>query len=463
VDDDANLGELLVEGLEAIGFDCVFTTQPLEACQRFGREEFDVVVTDLNLPVMGGLELCGRIAENRPDVPVIVMTAFGSFDAAVGAIRSGAYDFIAKPFDLDVVALAIERAVRHRRLRDEVRRLRQAVSELQHFDDLVGSSPAMHQVHELMSRLSDSDATVLLTGESGTGKEVVARALHKHSRRAAGPFVAINCAAVPEALLESELFGHVRGAFTDAKTARTGLLTEAHNGTLFLDEIGDMPVALQPKLLRALEARIVRPVGGSQEVNFDARIIAATHRDLDTQVEAGRFREDLYYRINVVHLALPPLRSRGGDILQLAQLFLERYAVHAKKGVMGIGAKAADKLLNYNWPGNVRELRNAIERAVALARHDTITVDDLPEKIREYREAHVIVVSQDPSELVSLEEVERRYIQRVMEVAAGNKSLAAQILGLDRKTLYRKINYQSGSASRRVGKSGSIHDLEDTE
>ena len=250
----------------------------------------------------------------------------------------------------------------------------------------------------------------------------------------------LNCAAVPENLLETELFGHVRGAFTDAKAARVGLLSEANGGTLFLDEIGDMPLALQPKLLRALEERTVRPVGGNQDVNFDVRIIAATHRDLEATVENGRFRQDLYYRINVVHVALPPLRARGGDVLQLAQVFLERCAAHAGKDVRGIGAKAAEKLLSYAWPGNVRELRNVMERAVALTRYDTLAVEDLPDKIRDHRESNVIVAGQDLSDLVTLDEVEHRYILRVLQAAGGNKSLAAQILGLDRKTLYRKLD-----------------------
>jgi two-component system response regulator HydG len=449
VDDDSALGDMLVEGLTEKAFECVFVSDANEACLRFGREEFDAVVTDLNLPVMNGLELCQRFAASRPDVPVIVLTAYGSFDAAVGAIRSGAYDFITKPFDLNVVALAIERAVRHRRLRDEVRRLKDAVSELQHFGDVIGSSPAMHEVREMLLRLSESDATLVLTGESGTGKEVVARAIHQRSPRAAGPFVAINCAAVPEALLESELFGHARGAFTDAKAARVGILAQANGGTLMLDEIGDMPLSLQPKLLRALEERAVRPVGSSQDARFDARIIAATHRDLEALVERGAFREDLYYRLNVVHIALPPLRARGGDVLQLAQVFLERYAAHANREVRGISPSAAEKLLAYHWPGNVRELRNAIERAVALARFDTLSVDDLPEKIRTHRDSHVIVAGRDPSELVSLEEVEARYIQQVMQAAGENKTLAAQILGLDRKTLYRKLQAIRGTGSSR--------------
>jgi two-component system response regulator HydG len=452
IDDDAILGDLLVEGLAERNFECVLTSNPTDATHLFLRDEFDAVVTDISLPVMSGLELCKRFAENRPDVPVIVLTAFGSFDTAVGAIRSGAYDFITKPFDLDVVALSLERAVRHRRLRDEVRKLRDVVSEMQHFGEVIGSSPAMREVQETLIRLSDSDATLILTGESGTGKEVVARAVHQRSRRSAGPFVAINCAAVPEALLESELFGHTRGAFTDAKASRVGLLVEANGGTLFLDEIGDMPSSLQPKLLRALEERSVRPVGGSQDVKFDARVVSATNRDLEALVEKGLFREDLYYRLHVVHVALPPLRARSGDVLQLAQVFLDRCAARAGKDVRHISAKAAEKLLSYDWPGNVRELRNAIERAVALARFDTLSVDDLPEKVRNHRDSHIIVAGQDPSELVSLEEVEQRYIRHVMQAAGENKSLAAQILGLDRKTLYRKL--QSGRERRAAPERG---------
>ncbi len=447
VDDDTEIGELLIAGLGQRGFECMYAPGGVEALEVASREQFDAIVTDLNMPTVGGLELCQSMSENRPDIPVIVMTAYGSFDAAVGAIRSGAYDFVTKPFDLDIVALCIERAVRHRQLRDEVRSLRLAVSESQHFEDVVGSSPAMHEIYALLTRLTESDATVLVSGESGTGKEIIARALHKRSRRASGPFIAINCAAVPENLLESELFGHVRGAFTDAKSARVGLLPQAHGGTLFLDEIGDMPLTLQPKLLRALEERTVRPVGGNQDVTFDVRIITATHRELESQVENGLFREDLYYRINVVHVALPPLRARGGDVLQLAQVFLERCATQAGKDVKGIGAKAAEKLLSYVWPGNVRELRNVMERAVALTAYDTIAVEDLPDKIRNYKDSHVIVAGQDPSELVTLDEVEHRYIQRVMQAAGGNKSLAAQILGLDRKTLYRKLDIRAASNS----------------
>jgi DNA-binding NtrC family response regulator len=280
---------------------------------------------------------------------------------------------------------------------------------------------------------------VLITGESGTGKELVARALAARSRRRAGPFVAINCAAMPEALLESELFGHGKGAFTDAKTARTGLFLQANGGVLFLDEIGEMPLALQPKLLRALQERKVRPLGGDSETAFDARLVAATNRDLETAVEQRRFREDLFYRINVITVALPPLRARGNDVLLLAQHYVQHFAGQFGKNVTGLSSPAAERLCSYGWPGNVRELQNCMERAVALTRFAEIVVEDLPDKIRSYRRSHVVVASDDPTELVPLDEIERRYILRALEALGGNRTLTAQVLGLDRKTLYRKL------------------------
>jgi two-component system response regulator HydG len=297
----------------------------------------------------------------------------------------------------------------------------------------------MRKVRQLLARVVDSDASVLVTGESGTGKEVVAKVLHRSGRRKNGPLVAINCAAMPEQLLESELFGHVRGAFTDARTARTGLFVQASGGTLLLDEIGDLPLALQPKLLRALQERVVRPIGGTDEIPFDVRLVATTNRDLEAAVEEERFREDLFFRVNVIHVEMPPLRARGSDVLLLAQHFLAHHAEKAGKRVAGLSPEAAERLLAYSWPGNVRELQNAMERAVALARYDHVTVDDLPEKIRAYRPSHVLIAADDPSELVPLEEAERRYILSVVETVGGNKTLAARVLGIGRKTLYRKL------------------------
>ncbi|HVY62888.1 MAG TPA: sigma-54 dependent transcriptional regulator, partial [Planctomycetota bacterium] len=366
-------------------------------------------------------------------------TAFGTLETAIEAIRAGAYDFVTKPFEVDALALALDRAVQHRALKEEVKRLRRAVQETRQFEEIIGSGPAMQALFDLLDRAADADAAVLVTGETGTGKELVARALHRRSRRRAGPFVAVNCAALPEALLESELFGHARGAFTDAKAAREGLFVKANKGTLFLDEIGDMPLGLQPKLLRALQERKVRPVGSDTEVPFEARLVSATHADLETAVAEGRFREDLFFRVNVIHVEVPPLRARGGDVLVLAQRFLEHFATRAEKKVTGISGPAAEKLLAYSWPGNVRELQNCIERAVALTRFEQVMIEDLPEKVREHRPSHVVTAGDDPSEILPMEEVERRYILRVLDAAGGNKTLAARLLGFDRMTLYRKL------------------------
>jgi two-component system response regulator HydG len=439
VDDDQSMCDLVDTALTKRGFHVTSRTSADEAMLSLGADDYDVVVTDLNMTGMSGLDLCRRIVENRPDVPVVVVTAFGSMETAVAAIRAGAYDFITKPFQMDELGFTIGRAVQHRSLREEVKRLKKAAAESRQFADMVGSSPAMKRVYELLERVADTDATVLITGESGTGKELVARALHKRGRRGGGPFVAVNCAAVPEPILESELFGHMKGAFTDAKSGRTGLFLQASTGTLFLDEIGEMPLGMQVKLLRALQERKVRPVGGEQEVPFDARIVAATNRDLEGEVESHKFREDLYYRINVVRVQVPPLRARGNDVLLLAQSFVERFAAQNVKRVMGLSSPAAEKLLAYEWPGNVRELQNCIERAVALTQFEQITVDDLPEKVRNYKSSRLIVAAEDPSELLTMEEVERRYILKVLQTVGGNKTLAAQVLGFDRRTLYRKL------------------------
>ena len=440
VDDDPAMCAMVRAHLVKRRYEVATSEVAAEAFDILRSGDFDVVVTDLQMRGMNGLELCERIAANRPDIPVIVITAFGSLERAIAAIRVGAYDFVPKPFDIEQLCIALERAIQHRSLREEVKRLREVASLPRRLSNLLGESAAMRNVLELIERVGDSESSVLITGESGTGKELVARALHDNSSRHEGPFVAINCAAVPETLLESELFGHARGAFTDARSARAGLFVQARGGTLFLDEIGELPVGLQPKLLRALQERRIRPLGGEGEVTTDARIVAATNRDLESAVVERAFREDLYYRINVIHIELPPLRARGGDILLLAQHFLQRCTSTAGKRIRGISAAAADRLVSYSWPGNVRELQNCIERSVALAQFDDILVEDLPEKIRTYHHSHVVVAGEDPSELVSMEELERRYIHRVLEAAGGNKTLAARILGFDRTTLYRKLD-----------------------
>ncbi len=439
VEDEREMRAMLEKGLARRDFEPHSHLSAEEVLAGLATEDFDVVLTDLQMPGMNGLALCERIALNRPDIPVVVVTAFGSLETAVAAMRAGAYDFITKPVDLDALVFVLERAVQHRALRQEVRRLRQELGERTGPRELIGESLALRQAYALIDRVAEVDTTVLITGESGTGKEVAARALHTRSRRKDGPFVAINCAAMPEQLLESELFGHVKGAFTDARAARTGLFVQASGGTLFLDEVGELPLGLQPKLLRALQERQVRPVGGNEEVEFDVRLVAATNRDLELAVEEERFREDLYYRLNVINLELPPLRARGNDVLVLSQHFMEQFAARTGKRVVGLSPAAAQRLLAYSWPGNVRELQNCMERAVALTSFDEITVEDLPERVRNYSTPRVVPEVADVSELVTLEEVERRYIHRVLEAVGGSRTLAARILGVDRKTLYRKL------------------------
>ena len=446
VDDEPEMTRVIEQALTRRGYEISTRQSAVAAWEALEREDFDVVVTDLNMRGMNGVELTERVAKNRKDLPVIVITAFGSLETAIATMRAGAYDFLTKPFEIDQLVVAVERAITNAELREEVKRLREEVARTKPSTEFVGESVAMKKVHEVTARVADTDATVLVTGESGSGKELVARDVHNRSRRKDGPFVAINCAALPETLLESELFGHVKGAFTDARTSSRGLFVEANNGTLFLDEIGEMPLGMQAKLLRALEERAVRPVGGTTEVAFDARLVAATNRDLESLVESGRFREDLYYRINVVHVEVPPLRARGSDVLLLAQHFIHRFAKPLGKSVKGLSDAVAERLLAYSWPGNVRELQNCVERAIALARFEELTVEDLPPKVREYKASYVVVATEDPSDLVTMEEVERRYIQRVMEAVGQNKTQAAKILGFDRTTLYRKLErYKLGA------------------
>ena len=437
VDDDREMCELTQAGLSQRGYEVSWTISPDETLALLDQKDFAVLLVDIHMDAMNGLDLCTRALAKRPDLVVVIMTGFGSLEHAIGAMRAGAYDFVTKPISMDALALSMERAVKHHSMSAELRLLRQRIGqrELPH---VVGNSEAIRRVADIVQRVADSDTNVLLTGESGTGKELVAHALHDQSGRR-GPFLAINCAALPETLLESELFGHVRGAFTDAREARTGLFVAANSGTLFLDEIGEMPLTMQAKLLRALQERRVRPVGGSREVPFDARVVAATNHDIETELAEKRFREDLYYRINVVRIHVPPLRARGNDVLLLAQTFLERAAARSGKPVRGLGHRVAERLLDYDWPGNVRELENCIERTVALARFDEITVEDLPAKIRDFQPTAVFTLSHDPAELPPMQVVEERYIRKVLGAVGGNKTLAAKVLGLDRRTLYRKL------------------------
>ena len=446
VDDEQAMCELLEADLRLRDFETEWYTSAEEALQAVNRQSYDVVLTDLNMPGTNGIQLCEHIVTHRPDIPVVIMTAFGSLESAVDAIRAGAYDFVTKPIEMDLLNVTLSRAIKHRQLEEKIRFLSEAVARTERFGDILGTSPAMQELFDQLQRIADSETSLLITGESGTGKELVARAIHRKSRRNKKPFVAVNCAALPDALLESELFGHAAGAFTDARAERKGILFQAEGGTLLLDEVGELPLTVQPKLLRALEENYMRPVGSDKEIPFDVRIITATNRDLETAIEERRFREDLYFRINVIQCDLPPLRSRGTDTLLLAQKFLETFASRSGKKVTDISKGVAEKLLAYTWPGNVRELRNVIERAVALTRYDRLGIEDLPEKIRNFKGSQVLIGGDDPTEMVALEEIERRYIQHVLGAVGSNKTLAARILGLDRKTLYRKLRqYQAGT------------------
>jgi two-component system response regulator AtoC len=439
IDDDASTCELLAGQLDRSKFAVFWTTQPEQAEGMLRERTFDAVLTEVGMHRLDGIELCARLVDKYPGLPVVVMTALGNMDAAVRAMRAGASDFLIKPVDLELFSMRLERAVAHASLRREVVELRREQRSVARYGELVGASHAMQSVYQMVERAAPSDASVLISGEPGTGKQLLARTITAKSARANGPFVAINCAALPEPLLESELFGHGQGAFTDARTARDGLLAQANHGTLFLDEIGALPLGLQPKLLRVLQEGVVRPVGADKEVAVDVRLICATNRDLESAIAERSFRADLYYRINVIHIGLPRLALRGDDVLLLARHFLVRFGRDKSSQALGLSSDAERLISSYPWPGNVRELANCMERAVALARGQSITADDLPEKIREFRHGPPHPAGVEPSELVALEEIERRYILRVLDAMHGNKSRTAQVLGLDRKTLYRRL------------------------
>jgi DNA-binding NtrC family response regulator len=442
VDDDPSLCDLIARDLDSRGHQTRHVQSAEDGLRLLEAHNFDVVVTDVSLGGMSGVELCSQVHARHEDMPVVVMSGYGTVESAVAAIRAGAYDFIIKPFERDQFSLVIDRALGIHALRREVVRLRSATYEVAAVaPELLGRSPALEQIRNLITRVADTESTVLITGESGTGKELVAKAIHDCSTRRSGEFVAINCAAMPENLLESELFGHTRGAFTDAKATRAGLFVRANRGTIFLDEIGEMPAGMQAKLLRAVQDRHVRAVGSDEEVAFDARIIAATHSDLEADVRDGKFREDLFYRINVVRMHIPPLRMRGNDALILAQRFLDRLAPRSKHEVKGMTAGVAQKLVAYPWPGNVRQLQNCMERAVAVARDTRLALEDLPDEVRDYTPSSVDVVGreQTTTSMPTMDEIERRYILQVLGAVGGNKTVAAQLLGFDRRTLYRKL------------------------
>ena len=440
VDDDEPHAEAVAESLERVGYECVVAGTGREGLRLIEEQDFDIVLTDLIMDDVGGMDVLAKAKQELPDAEVVILTGHNTAKAAVLAMQAGATTYLTKPLDIVELRTVADKVSQSQRLARSNLALQKQLNERFGFEGVIGNSPLMHSVVERLRQIAPTSATVLITGESGTGKEVVAREIHNRSKRKNGPFIAINCAAVPEQLLESELFGHAKGAFTDAKTSRQGLFQQASGGTLFLDEIGEMALALQPKLLRSLQERKVRPVGAESEVSIDVRLVCATNRELEEMVEAKAFREDLYYRINVIHTPLPPLRARGGDVLLLAQHWLRHYAAVFDKKVVGLTAAAAERMMAYDWPGNVRELGNCLERAVALAHFEEIQVEDLPEKIRSQQPRRSNTLSgSDVPELLTLEEVERRHVIRVLEACHGNRTDAAKILGLDRKTLYRKL------------------------
>jgi DNA-binding NtrC family response regulator len=448
VDDDQDACDLLATVLRREGHAVRAFTSPEAALDHLSQALVDVVITDLAMAGTDGIELCERVRSLQRNVPVLLLTGHGTLEAAVRALRAEAFDFVLKPFEVSVLLPRVQRAIELRGVQREIDRLSREVASAEPVGRLVGSSRGMRRVYDLVRRVAPSDASVMIYGETGTGKELVARAIHDESSRRKGPFVAINCAAVPAPLLESQLFGHERGAFTDAKSAHRGLFLEAEGGTLFLDEIGELPLAVQAKLLRALQERRVRPVGSTQEVAFDARILSATNRDLESEVAERRFREDLFYRLHVVPLFLPPLRSRGPDILAIASLVAERVAPTRS---LTFTHEAAQKLVSYDWPGNVRELENCVERAIALCRSNRIGVDDLPDRVRNYEAQDLVVEAEDTSQLVTIDELERRYIAKVIKALGGNKSRAAAVLGVDRRTLYRKMETLEAGRKRPSG------------
>jgi two-component system, NtrC family, response regulator AtoC len=437
VDDELDLRRVISGGLEQRGFEIAQAESAEVALAMLESARFDLVLTEVRLRGLDGLEL-GRRAIESWMLPVVLLTAGPTVETAVATVRARLDDVLQKPVDLDTLALALERTIERSKTKNGVKRLPERGANNGYFEEMIGESRVIRALQELIVKVAPGHACAVITGETGTGKELVAHALHDRSPRAGGPFVAINCAAMPPMLLESELFGHARGAFTDAVSAKRGLLLDANGGTVFLDEIGDMPSEMQVKLLRALQERKVRPVGGTEEVPFDARIIAATHSDLARQVEAGRFRRDLYYRINVVQLPIPPLRARGRDVLLLADHFIERASERSGRRLPRLSRQASEKLLSYDWPGNVRELENCIQTATTLTRFRQIKVQDLPAPVLRHK-APVSFQEQALDELPSMDEVERRHLVMVLKALDGNKSRAAKALGFDRRTLYRKL------------------------
>jgi DNA-binding NtrC family response regulator len=435
-DDDPVARDLLAEVLTRDGYR-VLAAGGGEACLALAAQQpVDLALVDLRMPDLDGLEVLRRLTALRPEVPVLILTAFGSVDTAIEAIRAGAYDYLSKPFRMEEIKLVVRRTLEAQRLLRENRQYRQELRERHRVENLVGQSQQMVEIYKLIARVAGLDTTVLIQGETGTGKALVARAIHYASPRADRPFVVVDCAALPEALFESELFGHERGAFTGAVTTRRGLLETASGGTCLLDEVGELSLPLQAKLLRAIQERTIRRVGGNESLAIGVRFLAATNRDLRKRVEEGQFREDLYFRLNVVTIAVPPLRERPEDIPLLAQHFLQAYAADAHKPVRRFARETLELLQSYAWPGNVRELEHAIERAVALASTELLLPADFPLDLRGQRPSGPSL----PRPGMTLEEVKRWYVDTVLAETGGNKVRAADALGIDRRTLYRMLD-----------------------
>jgi two-component system, NtrC family, response regulator HydG len=438
VDDDHDMVSALCDILRQAGYQPLGAHSGVEAIAIVERESPDVLISDLRMAGMSGHGLQAELKRLAPDLPVIIITAFGSIQTAVESMKLGAFDYITKPFSNSELLLLVARALENRDLRNEVKRLRIELARNHGLENIIAASPNMTAMLSKLAQVADSNVSVLITGESGTGKDLLARALHFLSPRHSGPFVPVNCAAIPESLIESELFGHARGAFTDAKQNKVGLFVAASHGTLFLDEIGEMLPSVQAKLLRVIEDKRVRPLGATGETTVDVRVIAATNADLEKAVADGRFRSDLFYRIATVTMAVPPLRDRSADIPLLIKHFLARASAEAGKNPPQFDTETMDLLMRYRWPGNIRELQNAIQQAVILCSGATITRADLPARITGDHQAPTRL-EELASRRIALEDLEREYARAVLASVNGHRGEAAAILGVDRKTLTRKL------------------------
>jgi two-component system response regulator AtoC len=440
VDDEENIRLVLRTLLKKHGFDVEVADSGEAALALVDAFDPDVILTDVRMPRMGGLDLLATLKAKQHPATVIVMSAYGNVDLAIEAMKAGAYDYVGKPFKPDEIVLALRKAEERETLRRENRALREQIHKENQFESILAKSKEMLDIFRTITKIADFKTTVLITGESGTGKELVARAIHARSSRTAAPFVAINCGAIPENLLESELFGHKRGAFTDATTDRRGLFEEAHGGTLFLDEIGELPLNLQVKLLRVVQEARIRRLGDTKDVEVDVRLIAATHRDLSADVKAGRFREDLFYRINVLLIHIPPLRGRREDVSLLIDHFILRNNARLGTRIRGVSTEVRKLLLEYAWPGNVRELENTIERAMVLAETDVLGLSDLPERIRDALDAvQVHLASGELSIKRTATAIEQILIRRALQKTKGNRTRAADLLEISHRALLYKI------------------------